>query len=354
MSTKSVYDLIIIGGGPAGYSAARYASIYMLKHILFEGVTPGGQLLKTTYVENYPGTGKILGSDLVLGPIKKVRDTARAADGAVKVDVDGESVNVVTGYRADAEDGGAVIIAEDVKEITPPVATGGEFRIDVGDGSTVFAKTVIVATGAIPLTLKFPAQLNGQREYWNLMTCAVCDGRQHYFRDQPVAVIGGGDAAMEDAIFLAHTSKPVYLIHRSDKFRASPIMLARAHANTNIEFITNTVVQDVTGEERKAIGWTVTALDLVSGDSKRTLPVAGVFFAIGHRPNSQLLLGKAELFEDGYAKVVPGTDTATSVPGLHVAGDVADRKYRQAICAVSSGAQAVYNVNRYLQNLPTV
>ncbi len=368
MSAETL-DVVIIGGGPAGYSAARYAAIYMLKHVLYEGVTPGGQLLKTTYVENYPGTGKVLGYDLVMGPSKTARDTYRTEDGAVKLPLhpqegdEVKSLNVVTGYRADAEDGGTTIIQADVKDISPLPSTsegGSLFRVTTSNGDVVTTRAVIVATGALPLTLPFPPppllSTTGERsEYWNLMTCAVCDGRQRYFRKKPMAVIGGGDAAMEDALFLASTSEPVYVIHRSSKFKATPAMLAKARANPNIQFITDTIVVNVEGKEEKRgteVVNTVTALVLKTGESTRTVPIAGAFFAIGHRPNSQLLVGKVDMHEDGYVKVIPGTDTATSLPGLHVAGDVSDKKYRQAACAVSSGIQAVYNVSRWLQNQP--
>jgi len=240
------------------------------------------------------------------------------------------------------------------------------FKVHTNEGKTVLTKAIILATGATPRQLPMPSN-DVSKPFFNLLTCAVCDGRHPHFKKRSVAVNGGGDSAMEDAIFLAKTSKPVYVIVRSDKFRASAVMLKRAQATEGVVFLTHTVVVDAFFDEkyevlesgRKRPGYKYfNAMKLKRTDggahshpdisADGILPTSGLFFAIGHDPTTGLVKGQLELNEDGYIRILPGTDTATSVPGVHASGDCQDFKYRQAVRAISSGCEAAMNVNHWL------
>ena len=305
-STTTVHDVIVIGSGPAGYTAAIYAARAQLAPLVFEGTQFGGALMTTTEVENYPGF-----RDGITGP--ELMDEMR--EQALRFGAD---------LRMDDVD--AVSLDGPVKSVT------------VGD-ETYRARAVILAMGAAARHLGVPGEeaLIGM----GVSTCATCDG--FFFRDQDIAVVGGGDSAMEEATFLTRFARSVTVIHRRDEFRASKIMLERARANDKITFLTNTQVTAIEGDP-KVTG--VRLRNSVTGDES-TLAVTGVFVAIGHHPRSDLIRGQVDLDPDGYVRVVDGT-TATSVEGVFAAGDLVDRTYRQAVTAAGTGCSASIDAERWL------
>ena len=305
-------DVIIIGSGPAGLTAAIYTARANLKPLVIEGISAGGQLMLTTDVENYPGF-----PDGIIGP------------------------DLMAKFREQAERFGAEFITADVDEVDFSVKP---LRVHVG-GHDEYAKTVIISTGAQARMLGLPKEhdLLGH----GVSTCATCDG--FFFRGHNIAVVGGGDSALEEANFLTKFADKVTLVHRRKELRASKIMQDRAFANAKIEFLWNTTVTDVTGEGR------VEALqlrDTETGDASE-LEVTGLFVAIGHDPNTKLFVGQVELDDGGYVVTAPGS-TATSVPGVFAAGDVQDHIYRQAITAAGSGCMAALETERYLETLDDV
>ena len=305
-STTTVHDVIVIGSGPAGYTAAIYAARAQLAPLVFEGTQFGGALMTTTEVENYPGF-----RDGITGPelMDEMREQALRFGADLRM-----------------EDVDAVSLDGPVKSIT------------VGD-ETYRARAVILAMGAAARHLGVPGEeaLIGM----GVSTCATCDG--FFFRDQDIAVVGGGDSAMEEATFLTRFARSVTLIHRRGEFRASKIMLERARANDKITFLTNTQVTAIEGDP-KVTG--VRLRNSVTGDES-TLAVTGVFVAIGHDPRSELVRGQVDFDPDGYVRVVDGT-TATSVEGVFAAGDLVDRTYRQAITAAGTGCSASIDAERWL------
>jgi thioredoxin reductase (NADPH) len=305
-SQSPVHDVIVIGSGPAGYTAAIYAARAQLTPLVFEGTQFGGALMTTTEVENYPGF-----RDGITGP------------------------ELMDQMREQALRFGADLRMEDVDAVSldGPVKT-----VTVGD-ETYRARAVILAMGAAARHLGVPGEdkLLGM----GVSTCATCDG--FFFRDQDIAVIGGGDSAMEEATFLTRFARSVTLIHRRDEFRASRIMLERAKDNEKITFLTNTQVLEVEGDSR------VTGVRLrnsVSGEES-TLAVTGVFVAIGHDPRSELVRGQVDLDPAGYVLVRDGT-TSTSIDGVFAAGDLVDHTYRQAITAAGTGCSASIDAERWL------
>ena len=305
-SQSPVHDVIVIGSGPAGYTAAIYAARAQLTPLVFEGTQFGGALMTTTEVENYPGF-----RDGITGP------------------------ELMDQMREQALRFGADLRMEDVDAVSldGPVKT-----VTVGD-ETYQARAVILAMGAAARHLGVPGEdrLLGM----GVSTCATCDG--FFFRDQDIAVIGGGDSAMEEATFLTRFARSVTLIHRRDEFRASRIMLERAKENEKITFLTNTQVLEVEGDTR------VTGVRLrnsVSGEES-TLAVTGVFVAIGHDPRSELVRGQVDLDPEGYVLVGDGS-TSTSVEGVFAAGDLVDHTYRQAITAAGTGCSASIDAERWL------
>jgi thioredoxin reductase (NADPH) len=304
--TSTVHDVIIIGSGPAGYTAAVYAARAQLKPLVFEGTQFGGALMTTTEVENYPGF-----RDGITGP------------------------ELMDEMREQALRFGADLRMEDVDA----VSLDGEIKsVTVGD-ETHQARAVILAMGAAARHLGVP----GEEELLGMgvSTCATCDG--FFFRDQDIAVVGGGDSAMEEATFLTRFARSVTIIHRREEFRASRIMLDRARANEKITFLTNTQVTEIEG------GPKVTGIHLrntITGEESK-LPVTGVFVAIGHDPRSDLVRGQIDLDPDGYVQV-QGRTTSTSVEGVFASGDLVDRTYRQAITAAGTGCSASIDAERWL------
>jgi thioredoxin reductase (NADPH) len=305
-SSRTVHDVIVIGSGPAGYTAALYAARAQLSPLVFEGHQFGGALMTTTEVENYPGfRSGIQGPELM----DEMREQSLRFGADLRMeDVDGVSLK------------GAI------KTVT------------VGD-DTHHARAVILAMGAAARYLGIP----GEQELLGrgVSSCATCDG--FFFRDQDIAVIGGGDSAMEEATFLTRFARSVTIVHRREEFRASKIMLTRARENDKIRFLTNTVVTAVLGDS------SVTGLrlrDAVAG-TESTLDVTGVFVAIGHDPRSELVKGQLDVDPDGYVLVRGGT-THTSLDGVFAAGDLVDRTYRQAVTAAGTGCSAAIDAERWL------
>ncbi|MBN3511573.1 MULTISPECIES: thioredoxin-disulfide reductase [Mycobacteriaceae] len=307
MSTSAtVHDVIIIGSGPAGYTAAIYAARAQLKPLVFEGTQFGGALMTTTEVENYPGF-----REGITGP--ELMDEMREQALRFGADLRMEDVDAV--------------------DLTGPVKS-----VTVGD-ETHQARSVILAMGAAARHLGVPGEeaLTGM----GVSTCATCDG--FFFRDEDIIVVGGGDSAMEEATFLTRFARSVTLIHRRDEFRASKIMLERARANEKITFLTNTEITQIEGDP-KVTG--VRLRDTVTGEESK-LDVTGVFVAIGHDPRSELVRGQIDLDDEGYVEVV-GRTTATTLDGVFAAGDLVDHTYRQAITAAGSGCSAAIDTERWL------
>jgi thioredoxin reductase (NADPH) len=303
----TVHDVIVIGSGPAGYTAALYAARAQLAPLVFEGTSFGGALMTTTEVENYPGF-----RDGITGP------------------------ELMDEMREQALRFGADLRMEDIESVS---LDGPVKSVVTADGETHRARAVILAMGAAARYLQVP----GEQELLGrgVSSCATCDG--FFFRDQDIAVIGGGDSAMEEALFLTRFASGVTLVHRRDEFRASKIMLNRARNNDKIKFVTNAIVVAVEGDT------TVTGLrlrDTVTGEES-TLAVTGVFVAIGHEPRSGLVHDVIDADADGYV-LVKGRTTSTSLDGVFAAGDLVDRTYRQAVTAAGSGCAAAIDAERWL------
>ena len=305
---SDVRDVIIIGSGPSGYTAAIYTARAQLHPLVLEGsVTAGGALMNTTEVENFPGF-----KDGIMGPA------------------------LMEEMRAQAVRFGAEILTDDAVE----VQLEGEFKlVRDGSGREHHARTVILAMGSGYRELNLPNEkrLSGHGVSW----CATCDG--FFFRDQDIAVVGGGDSALEEATFLTRFAKSVTLIHRRDSLRASKIMQERAFNNDKIHFAWNSEVVDVLGDA-KVSG--VVLKDTMTGIT-RELPVTGLFIAIGHDPRSELVKGKVSLDDEGYV-LVDAPSTRTSVAGVFAAGDLVDHTYRQAITAAGTGCAAALDAERFL------
>ncbi len=306
-------NLIIIGGGPAGYTAALYASRANLEPLLIEGFAWGGQLQNTTDVENYPGY-----PDGIMGP------------------------EMMNEFRAQAERFGTQFITDDVTRVE--LADGGLQRVFLGDDEHV-AKTVILAMGAEPRRLGIPGELElGGR---GVSTCGVCDGA--FFKDQDVAVIGGGDSAMEDSMFIAKYASKLTSVHRRDEYRASKIMQERARSKDNIEFKTPYVPEEfVAGDDGKLRAVRLRQAD--TGDTE-DLEVGGAFVAIGHIPRSELVTDQVGVDENGYV-LTDGRSTKTNLAGVFAIGDLVDHTYRQAVTAAGTGCMGALDAEWYLRDTP--
>ena len=304
----TVNELIIIGSGPAGYTAAIYAARAALNPVVFEGaLDSGGALMNTTEVENFPGF-----PDGVMGP------------------------ELMDQMRSQAERFGARLISDDAEAVD---LTGKVKKVTDSAGKVWEAKAVILAMGSgyRKLGVDGEEQLSGRGVSW----CATCDGA--FFRDMPIAVIGGGDSAVEEATFLTRFASRVTLVHRRDELRASKAMVSRAEKDPKLDFAWNSVVESVNGNARVE---SVTLRDTVTGETRR-LEVSGVFVAIGHDPRSALVKGQVELDEAGYVKVAAGSQ-ATNLQGVFACGDLVDHTYRQAITAAGSGCRAALDAERWL------
>jgi thioredoxin reductase (NADPH) len=309
--SDDIRNVIIIGSGPAGYTAAIYASRANLHPLVFEGsVTAGGALMNTTDVENYPGF-----PEGIMGPA------------------------LMDSFRSQAARFGSELVADDIVEVD----LSGDVKV-VKDtaGASHRAKAVILAMGSGYRKLGLPKedQLSGHGVSW----CATCDG--FFFRDQHIAVVGGGDSAVEEATFLTRFASKVTLIHRRDELRASAIMAERAFANPKIEFAWNSVVDELLGDDRLE---GVVIRDIDSG-ARRTLDATGMFVAIGHDPRSELVRGQVDLDGEGYVLVRPGS-TETNLTGVFASGDLVDHTYRQAVTAAGTGCAAALDAERYLAAL---
>ena len=300
-------ELIIIGGGPAGYTAALYAARANLEPLVIEGFAWGGQLMITSDVENYPGY-----PDGIMGPA------------------------MMQDFRRQAERFGAEFLTDDVTKVD---FTEQPLRVWVGDNEFT-AESVIVATGASARQLGLESERSLQGR--GVSYCAVCDAA--FFRDKQVVVVGGGDSAMEEAIFLTKFATKVTVVHRRNEFRASPIMFDRARANEKIEFVTPAGVDEVLSENGQTSG--VVLRDLDTGET-RELPADGLFVAIGHDPNTKLFVDQLDHDEAGYLVTQPGS-TATNREGVFAVGDVVDHTYRQAVTAAGSGAMGALDAERWL------
>jgi thioredoxin reductase (NADPH) len=302
--------VIIIGSGPAGYTAAVYAARANLAPLMLTGIQAGGQLMLTTLVENYPG--------FVAG-------------------IQGPELMEI--FKKQAEHFGTEMIAEDVTAVDfskrPFVVKAGAQAFE--------SHTVIIATGASSKLLGLPAEskLMGR----GVSTCATCDG--FFFKDQNIMVVGGGDSALEEALYLSRLGRRVDVVHRRDALRGSKIMQERAFKNPKIEFLWDTVVDDIDDVAKGKV--TSVHLKNLKTDARQERPVDGLFVAIGHEPNTQIFRGQVELLPNGYVKVKPGT-TETSVPGVFAAGDVQDHVYRQAVTAAGTGCMAALEAERYLES----
>ncbi|GAA0597686.1 thioredoxin-disulfide reductase [Kribbella sandramycini] len=311
MTESTIRNVIIIGSGPAGYTAAVYAARAQLQPLVFEGsVTAGGALMTTTEVENYPGF-----SDGIMGPA------------------------LMEQMRTQADRFGAELVADDIVAVD---LTGDIKSVTDSTGAVHQARTVILAMGSGYRKLGLPDEerLSGHGVSW----CATCDG--FFFRNHEIAVIGGGDTAIEEATFLTRFADKVTIVHRRDELRASKIMAERAFGNDKIQFAWNSEVASIQGAD-KLTG--ITLRDTVTGDT-RELPVTGLFIAIGHDPRSELLEGQIELDDEGYVLVRDGS-TNTNQSGVFAAGDLVDHTYRQAITAAGTGCSAALDAERYLAAL---
>jgi thioredoxin reductase (NADPH) len=309
LDDQNVRELIIVGGGPAGYTAALYAARADLEPLVIEGFAWGGQLMITSDVENYPGY-----ADGIMGP------------------------EMMSDFRRQAERFGAEFITDDVTRVD---FSEQPLRVFVGDDEYA-ARSVIVATGASARWLGIESEK--QHMGRGVSACATCDAA--FFRGRDVYVVGGGDSAFEEALFLTKFASHVHLVHRRDEFRASRIMVDRAKANDKLDFVLNAEVVEIIGGEK------VEGLRLRSTTTGETSEVEaqGLFVAIGHDPNTSLFLGQVEANENGYLLTRPGS-TATNVPGVFAAGDVQDHVYRQAVTAAGSGCMAALDAERYLAAL---
>jgi thioredoxin reductase (NADPH) len=305
---NDVREVIVIGGACAGYTAALYTARANMNPLVIEGVNWGGQLMITSEVENYPGY-----PEGVLGP------------------------EMMQQFRKQAERFGAEFVTDDVTKVD---FSERPFRVWVGDDE-YRAETVIVATGANArqLGLESERKLQGR----GVSYCAVCDAA--FFGDREVVVVGGGDSAMEEATFLAKFASKVTVVHRRDSFRASPIMVDRARSNEKIEFVLDSVVEDVLGEETGQV--TGVVLRNVKTDERTEIPADGFFVAIGHDPTTELFRGQLEMDDSGYL-LTKGKSTETNVPGVFASGDVQDHIYRQAVTAAGSGCMAALDAERWL------
>lgn len=307
MSTKT--KLAILGGGPAGLTAAIYAARGQLNPVVIEGVPSGGQLMSTSEVENYPGFSEGVQGPFLMDEMRKQAlrfGTTFVSENAISVRLDQRPFAIVT------------------------------------DEQEILCNALIITTGAAARKIGIPAELTLMGR--GVSVCATCDG--FFFKGKDVAVVGGGDAAFEEALFLTRFAKSVSLIHRRDKFRASSIMVQRAQENPKIKFVLDSVVEDILDGGTGSV--TAVRVKNLKSDAVSDLEVAGLFVAIGHEPNTSLFVGQLEFTPRGYIKT---SDTKTNIPGVFAAGDVQDERYRQAITAAGAGCMAALNAQWFLDEM---
>lgn len=309
--------LVIVGSGPAGWTAATYAARANLRPLVYEGagsrtMVPGGQLMFTTDVENYPGFPDGVGG-----------------------------IEMMAAFKKQAERFGTRVASENVVEVD---FTRRPFRLQTSEGDEVQAQTVIVATGANARWLGAPGEERLARSGGGVSACAVCDGALPWFRGKEIAVVGGGDSAMEDALYMTKFASRVLVVHRREELRASRIMQDRARAHSSIRFLWNKTVAEVLGDDAIA---GLRLRDTATGEESE-LEVGGLFVAIGHTPNTEFLQGQIDLKENGYVRLPKAWRTETSVPGVFAAGDVMDDFYRQAVSAAGTGCMAALEAERFL------
>lgn len=325
--SDSIEQVVIIGSGPAGWTAAVYAARAQLSPVVYIGVPkqnpgpvlPGGQLMLTTDVENYPGF-----PEGVTGP------------------------DMMEKFQKQAERFGTRVVGEDITEVEfsdNPAETPHSLR--TSSGKEVRSRAVIIATGATANWLGLENELRLAQAGGGVSACAVCDGALPMFRDQPLAVVGGGDTAMEEATYLTKFASKVYVIHRRDEFRASKVMQERLLGKPNAEVLWNKVVVDVLGDEKT----TGVKLEDTQTGEESTLEIKGLFIAIGHTPATKFLEGSGLEFDDAGYIILPGRSSATNLPGVFAAGDVADPTYRQAVTAAGMGCQAAIDAEHWLGKL---
>ena len=320
MPAKEMYRVVILGSGPAGLTAAVYASRANLEPLVIEGGggsdptdVPGGQLMLTTDVDNYPGF-----PEGILGP------------------------ELMERMRKQAERFGTEFSSGAVTEVE---LSARPFRLALPEGQTIMAEALIVATGASARWLNLPRELDFRTKIGGVSACATCDG--FFYKGKDVVVVGGGDTAMEEATFLTKFASKVTVAHRRDALRASKIMQERARKNEKIDWLMDTVIEEYVGTPETKLT-SVVARNVKTGE-RQEIPAQGVFMAIGHEPNTALFRGKVDCDPNGYLLTRGGT-TATSVPGIFAAGDVADTRYRQAVTAAGSGCMAAIDAERFLSH----
>lgn len=313
LTTKNLVPLVVIGSGPAGLSAALYGARSSVYTLVFEGKTPGGQLTETTYVENWPGTPKLLGSELI----------ALA--------------------RNQAERFGAILVQDSVTEVD---FSRWPFHLKTEEGNELAALAVVIATGAKPKLLSDTRKTPGEKEYWahGVTTCAVCDAP--FYKDKKVVVVGGGDSAVEEATYLTAYASSVTMLVRGPAMRAAPAMQARIKESPKIKVLYNSSIEEILGNDKLSVN----AVKIYNNQEKKSslLPVDGVFLAIGHHPNSDVFKKWLETDEEGYIKVACHMQ-ATTVPGVFAAGDVSDKVYKQAGVAAGDGIKAALDAYAFLQ-----
>jgi thioredoxin reductase (NADPH) len=322
MSEVKREKLVIIGSGPAGWTAAIYAARANLEPLVYEGAAsrtmiPGGQLMFTTDVENYPGfPDGVTGQEMMMA------------------------------FRKQAERFGTRIVSEDIVQVDFSVHPR---RLTSSGGTVIDADAVIIATGANARWLEVPGEEELARTGGGVSACAVCDGALPFFREKRLAVVGGGDSAMEEALYLTNFASEVVLIHRRDEFRASPIMAQRALEHPKIRVVWDSVVTEVVGAQVNGFN-EIRQLRLlnVKTEEESTLEVGGMFVAIGHEPNTAFLGGQIDLKDNGYIQVAEAGRTVTNVPGVFAAGDCMDDTYRQAVTAAGTGCMAALEAERWL------
>ena len=317
MSDTPIEDLVIVGSGPAGWTAAIYGARANLNPLVYEGagsrtMIPGGQLMFTTDVENYPGFAEGIGG-----------------------------MDMMTEFKRQALRFDARVVTEDIVEVD---FSRRPFPMRSSGGAEVLAKTVVLATGANARWLGVPGEERLAQSGGGVSACAVCDGALPFFRGQVIAVVGGGDSAMEEALYMTKFAGRVLVIHRRDELRASRIMQERALASEKIAFLWNRVVEEVLGDEVIA---GLRLRDTVTGETSE-VAVGGMFVAIGHDPNTAFLRGQIDLKENGYVRLPTPWRTETNVPGVFAAGDVMDDYYRQAVSAAGTGCMAALEAERFL------